>query len=122
MNHRFHLSFALLAVLLGTVAPAQERSSPNRLEQDRFDVVLRGGRVVDGSGAPWYVADVGIQGGKIVRIGRIDRAAAARAIDASGLIVAPGFIDLMGQTASPMLEDPKAAINLLTQGITTINA
>lgn len=87
-----------------------------------FDLVIRGGRIVDGTGAPWYVADVGIRAGKIIKIGRIEAAAGKTAIDATGLIVAPGFIDMMGQTASPMVDDPKAAMNLLTQGITTINA
>jgi N-acyl-D-amino-acid deacylase len=87
-----------------------------------FDVVIKGGRVVDGTGAPSYIADLGIDDGKIVRIGRLTDAAAAVVIDAAGLIVAPGFIDMMGQTASPMVDDSKTAINLLTQGITTINA
>jgi N-acyl-D-amino-acid deacylase len=87
-----------------------------------LDLVLKGGRVVDGSGAPWYVADMGIRAGKIAKIGRIDAADARRTIDAAGLIVAPGFIDMMGQTATPMLDDPATAMNLLTQGITTINA
>jgi N-acyl-D-amino-acid deacylase len=85
-----------------------------------FDVVVKSGRIVDGTGAPWYVADVGIRGGRIAKIGRID-AQGARVIDAAGLIVAPGFVDMMGQTATPMLDDPNSAINLLTQGITTIN-
>lgn len=96
-------------------------ASPARAAE-LFDVVLRGGRVVDGTGAPWYVADVAIREGKIARIGRIDAAAAKRSIDVTGLIVAPGFVDMMGQTATPMLEAPHSAINLLTQGITTINA
>lgn len=87
-----------------------------------LDIVIQNGRVVDGSGAPWYQADVGIDDGRIVRIGRIPAEAAELVIDATGLIVAPGFIDMMGQTASPMVDDPKTAINLLTQGITTINA
>jgi N-acyl-D-amino-acid deacylase len=87
-----------------------------------FDLVLRGGRIVDGTGAPWYVADVGIRQGKITKIGRIEAAAGQTSIDVTGLVVAPGFIDMMGQTASPMVEDPKSAMNLLTQGITTINA
>lgn len=89
---------------------------------ERFDVVLRGGRIVDGTGAPWYVADVGVRDGLIQRIGRISPDAADRVIDATGLIVAPGFVDMMGQTATPMLDDPDTALNLLTQGITTINA
>ena len=85
-----------------------------------FDIVIKGGRIVDGTGAPWYVGDIGIRDGKITRIGRID-AAADRVIDAKGLVVAPGFIDMMGQTASPMLESSTTAANLLSQGITTIN-
>ena len=87
-----------------------------------YDVVIRGGRIVDGSGAPWFIADIGIRGGKIAKIGRIEADAAATVVDAKGLVVAPGFIDMMGQTASPMVEDPRVAMNLLTQGITTINA
>lgn len=96
--------------------------SQARLPAERFEIVLKGGRIVDGTGSPWYVADVGISGGKISKIGHIDGKDAERSIDAAGLIVAPGFVDMMGQTASPMLQDPKSALNLLTQGITTINA
>ena len=55
-------------------------------------------------------------------VGRIDPENARKQLDATGLVVAPGFIDMMGQTATPMLRDAKSAINLLTQGITTINA
>ncbi|MCB9873374.1 MAG: serine hydrolase [Planctomycetaceae bacterium] len=91
-------------------------------DEPKFDLVLQGGRIVDGTGAPWYVADVGIRGGTIAKIGHIATSDSKTVIDASGLIVAPGFIDMMGQTATPMLDDPKTAINLLTQGITTINA
>ena len=89
---------------------------------DPFDLVVRNGRIVDGTGAPWYVADVGVTDGIIVRIGRLDEADAERVIDATGCIVCPGFIDMMGQTAEPFLEQPEAALNLLSQGITTINA
>lgn len=87
-----------------------------------FDVVIRNGRVVDGTGAPWFVADVGIKDGKIVAIGRLDNVSAKQVIDATGKVVAPGFIDMMGQTAAPFLRDPNLAFNLLSQGITTINA
>ena len=90
--------------------------------QAAYDVVILNGKIVDGTGAPWYYGDVGIRDGKIAKIGRLSKAEAKRTIDARGLIVAPGFIDMMGQTASPMLEDPRAALNMLTQGITTINA
>lgn len=90
--------------------------------QVAYDVVIRGGRICDGTGAPWYEADIAIRGGVIVQIGRLTDVTATREIDATGLVVAPGFIDMMGQTATPMLDDPGTAINLLTQGITTINA
>lgn len=89
---------------------------------ETFDVVLRRGKIVDGSGAPWYLADIGISNGKIKAIGAIPPESGKQTIDASGLVVCPGFIDMMGQTATPMMLDPKSAINLLTQGITTINA
>src|SRR5438046_554145 len=92
------------------------------IAQQPFDIVIYGGRVADGSGSPWYLADVGIRDGKIAKIGRIDATSAKRAIDGTGLVIAPGFIDMMGQTATPMLEDPASGMNLLTQGITTINA
>ncbi len=88
---------------------------------EKYDVVIQGGRIVDGTGAPWYVADVAIRDGRIVKIGRVDAASAARVIDAKGLIVAPGFVDMMGQTATPLLRNPATAANLLSQGITTIN-
>ncbi len=86
-----------------------------------FDILIRNGRVVDGTGAPWYRADVGIRQGRIAAIGRLKDVKATRTIDADGLVVAPGFVDMMGQRARPFLQDHNAAFNLLTQGITTIN-
>ncbi|MCA8996641.1 MAG: serine hydrolase [Planctomycetaceae bacterium] len=90
--------------------------------EDRFDIVIQNGKIVDGTGAPWYFGDIAIDDGKIVRIGNVSADLGEKVVDAAGLVVAPGFIDMMGQTAQPMLENPKTAINLLTQGITTINA
>lgn len=90
--------------------------------QTSCDILIRNGRVVDGTGAPWYHADVAIQNGKIIAIGSLKGYTATRTIDATGLVVAPGFIDMMGQTAAPFLKDPNAALNLLSQGITTLNA
>lgn len=92
------------------------------LAQQTYDVVIHGGRIVDGTGAPWYTGDLGIKDGKIVAIGRISPAAGRRAIDATGKVVTPGFIDMMGQTAAPFIRDPATAFNLLSQGITTLNA
>lgn len=105
--------FALGSTSLGAQAAG---SAP------RYDVVIHGGRVVDGTGAPWYAADVAITNGRIAAIGRIAPSEGKRAIDAAGLIVAPGFVDMMGQTATPFLANPNSAFNLLSQGITTINA
>src|SRR5262249_22303564 len=83
--------------------------------------VIHGGKAVDGSGAPWYWGDVAIKDGKIAAIGRIDPTLGKRAIDATGLVVVPGFFDMMGQTAAPFLKDPNAAVSSLPQGITTLN-
>jgi N-acyl-D-aspartate/D-glutamate deacylase len=88
----------------------------------QYDLVIHGGRVVDGTGAPWYWGDLAVSGGRIAAIGRIDPRSGRRAIDASGKVVAPGFVDMMGQTGSPFIRDPGTAFNLLSQGITTINA
>ncbi len=121
MTHRFTSVFLVRQLAL-TLASALVLVTNVGRAADAFDVVIRGGRIVDGTGAPWYRADVGIAAGKIAKIGRIDAAAGQRSIDATELIVAPGFVDMMGQTATPMLRDPATALNLLTQGITTINA
>jgi len=85
----------------------------------QYDVLIRGGRVVDGAGNPWVYADVGITGDRITLVGRAPAdAAAKRVIDAHGLIVAPGFIDMLEQSEWNLLID-KQAVSKLTQGITT---
>ncbi|HPM85461.1 MAG TPA: amidohydrolase family protein, partial [Candidatus Anammoximicrobium sp.] len=91
-------------------------------EAPPLDVVILGGRIVDGTGAPGYVGDVGLREGKIVQIGSLKNVPARRTIDAAGLMVAPGFVDMMGQTATPIMDHPESALNLLGQGITTIHA
>jgi N-acyl-D-amino-acid deacylase len=83
-----------------------------------YDVIIEHGRVVDGTGAPWYAADVGIRAGRIAAIGRLDSAAAKQRIDAAGRIVAPGFIDMLGQSELTVLVDPHVPSKLF-QGITT---
>lgn len=113
-RHRIALWFGVIPLALGI-------AFGNSVSASTLDLVIKNGKVVDGTGAPWYIADVGIVDGKIARIGIIPASDATTVIDASGLVVAPGFIDMMGQTASPMIEDPTSAMNLLTQGITTIN-
>ncbi len=83
-----------------------------------YDLLFVKGRVVDGTGAPWFLADVGVRGGKIVAVGPLAGHAAARTIDASGLVITPGFIDLLGQSEYNVLVDKRAA-SKITQGITT---
>lgn len=90
--------------------------------EKKYDLLLMGGEIVDGTGGPKKVADVGIRGDKIIAIGKLNKEDAKRTIDAKGYTVAPGFVDMMGQSASAMLENPKEALNLLKQGITSINA
>jgi N-acyl-D-amino-acid deacylase len=114
MKNCMRLAIAAIVLLWHGAAVAQESGGS-------YDLVLRNGRIVDGTGAPWYRADLGIRGGRIAAIGRLGEAKAARTVDVAGLVVAPGFIDMMGQTAVPFLKDRAAAVNLLTQGITTIN-
>ena len=82
------------------------------------DLLFAGGRVVDGTGAPWFEADVCVAGDKIAAVGRLEKATAKRRIDASSLVIAPGFIDMMGQSEYNLLVDNRAA-SKITQGITT---
>lgn len=89
------------------------------LAQDRFDILIRGGHVIDGTGNPWYEADVGITGERIVRIGDLDGATAGTEIDATGLIVAPGFIDPHTHALNGIFQVPNAESALL-QGVTTL--
>jgi N-acyl-D-amino-acid deacylase len=84
----------------------------------RFDVLIRRGRIVDGTGSPWFRGDVGIVGDRIVEIGALDGATAATSVDANNLVVAPGFIDLLGQSEFNVLVDNRAASKIL-QGVTT---
>lgn len=83
-----------------------------------LDVLIRGGRVVDGTGSPWVRADVGITGDRIIAIGNLSGASATREIDATGLIVAPGFIDCHSHSDWSLLAN-RGADSTLMQGVTT---
>ncbi|MBS1874503.1 MAG: D-aminoacylase [Acidobacteria bacterium] len=84
-----------------------------------FDVIIAGGRVVDGSGAPWRYADVGITGDRIAAIGRLAGRKAALTVDARGRVVAPGFIDIHTHARRGIFLDPTAQ-NYIRQGVTTL--
>jgi N-acyl-D-amino-acid deacylase len=83
-----------------------------------YDFILTGAHVVDGTGAPWFAADIGIVGDKIVAIGDLSKASAAKRVNAHGLVAAPGFIDVQGQSEFNVLVDHRAA-SKITQGVTT---
>ncbi|HKE20569.1 MAG TPA: hypothetical protein VKB80_37100, partial [Kofleriaceae bacterium] len=100
---------ALALALASSTACTGGESDRRPPEAPAFDVVIAGGRVVDGTGAPWFRADVGITGDRIRAIGDLRGAAARTRIDARGLVVAPGFIDLLGQSEFNVLVDSRAA-------------
>ncbi|OLC93097.1 MAG: hypothetical protein AUH86_17500 [Acidobacteria bacterium 13_1_40CM_4_58_4] len=83
-----------------------------------YDLLIRNGHIIDGSGNPWYAADVGVSGDRIAAIGDLREAHAKREIDAKGRIVAPGFIDMLGQSEVALLLDNRS-LSKLSQGITT---
>lgn len=93
--------------------------SPPTLAAEPFDVLIRRGTVVDGTGNPWFLGDVAIRGDRVVHVGRVASDAEARlVIDAHGLVVAPGFIDMHSHSDRPLLEDGDAQ-SKIRQGVTT---
>ena len=88
------------------------------LHEMAFDIVIRDGRVLDGTGSPWRVADIGIRRGKIARVGRLGRVKCDRAINALGTYVAPGFIDIHTHSDIGILVEPSAEC-AVRQGVTT---
>jgi N-acyl-D-aspartate/D-glutamate deacylase len=100
-------------VLLLALFGSGYRQSPD------FDILIRNGRVVDGTGNPSFVADVGVRDGKIAAIGRLSERSAARTIDARGLAVAPGFIDIHNHSDDTVIEDGDAQ-SMVRQGVTTM--
>jgi N-acyl-D-amino-acid deacylase len=83
-----------------------------------FDLVISNGHIVDGTGSPWYSGDVGIRDGRIAAIGNLSNASRQQTIDAQGKVVAPGFIDMLGQSETTILVDPRLPSKIY-QGITT---
>lgn len=113
--HRKHMSrwLTCILVLLSSVLPLPSQVAA------RFDLLIKDGRVLDGSGNPWYVADIGVKDGRIAALGNLSNSRADRAIDAAGKFVAPGFIDLHSHSdrglANPEL---RYNLNMVAQGIT----
>lgn len=108
----------LVAVVLASVCAATVWRRGAAADERPFDLVITNARVVDGSGNPWFRADVAVKGGRIARVGRIAASEGARAIDAGGKILAPGFIDVHAHVED-IYEQPDAE-NFVRMGVTTL--
>src|SRR5258708_31466047 len=106
------ISATLFILYLAPVAIAQENQS------NTYDVISKNGKIIDGSGNPWVSGDVAIRGDRIAKIGKLNGTNARRIIDAHNLVVAPGFIDMLGQSETALLIDNRS-LSKLSQGITS---
>src|SRR5437867_2358689 len=92
-----------------------------RLPAVAIDVLIRGARVVDGTGNPWFYGDVAIGGDRVVEVtrpSRISPESAAEVVEADGMVVCPGFIDIQSHSLVPLMVDPRC-LSKITQGVTT---
>src|SRR5947207_2186397 len=87
-------------------------------QNDAYDVIIKNGRIIDGSGNPWVSGDLAIRGDRIAKIGKLNGANSKRIVDARNLVVSPGFIDMLGQSEMALLIDNRS-LSKLSQGITT---
>jgi len=108
--------FLTLAVLL--IVSALAFAADHAAADAPFDLVISNGHIIDGTGSPWYSGDIGIRDGRIAAIGNLSGAARKRTVDAKGRVVAPGFIDMLGQSEATILVDPRLPSKIY-QGITT---
>ena len=106
LTRRLTLSFLLIVSCFGFAADLP------------FDLVITNGHIIDGTGSPWYSGDIGIRDGRIAAIGNLSAAAHKRVLDAKGRVVAPGFVDMLGQSEATILVDPRLPSKIY-QGITT---
>jgi len=113
MTRRVSLGLTLAMVLLTSSFPFASKAAP-----PDYDIIIRNGRVVDGTGSSAFNADVAINGDRVARIGNLRGAQAKRTIDARGRVVAPGFIDMLGQSEQFLLIDPRAMSKVM-MGVTT---
>jgi N-acyl-D-amino-acid deacylase len=111
------LVIALLGVVLAPTAHAAPKLGAAAAAAP-FDVLIRGGRVIDGTGAPWFYDDVGVRDGRIVAIGELADHAAKEVIEAKGSVLTPGFIDMHSHSDLALLEDGRG-LSKIRQGVTT---
>ncbi|HEY2972983.1 MAG TPA: amidohydrolase family protein [Pyrinomonadaceae bacterium] len=107
-----------LSIILATMLLFSFVTNSNTASAPQYDLLIRNGLIIDGSGRPGYIADIAINGDRIVRIGKLKNAGSARELDATGMVVAPGFIDMLGQSESYLLIDPRAMSKVM-MGVTT---
>ncbi|HEX8852242.1 MAG TPA: amidohydrolase family protein, partial [Pyrinomonadaceae bacterium] len=120
-RHRRHFcALALVVSLVATQAAGTraQQPQPTTDESRRFDLVITGARVVDGTGNPWFRADVAVKDGRIARVGRVEASEARRVVDARGLVLAPGFIDVHTHVEG-IYEQPEAE-NFVRMGVTSL--
>ncbi len=111
-----------LTLACSTAASSAGNGSPSPAGDTTYDVIIVNGRVVDGSGNAWFYGDIALEGDRIVRIvrrGQLGSAHALKRIDAAGMVVAPGFIDIQGQSGDLFLNGDGRDVGKLTQGVTT---
>ncbi len=106
------------AIVFLTAMAAVLGAARVQASEEPFDLVIVNGHVIDGTGSPWYAADIGVRAGHVAAIGRLHDAPRRQTIDAAGKVVAPGFIDMLGQSDLSMLVDPHVPSKIF-QGITT---
>ena len=107
--------FALLLLASFLAIPP---ATPTAHDDARYDLVIRNGRIVDGTGNPWFHGDLAVKGDKIAALGKVAANTGKREIDAKGLVVAPGFIDMHSHSDFTILEDGNAQ-SKIRQGVTT---
>ncbi|MBV8895815.1 MAG: D-aminoacylase [Acidobacteriaceae bacterium] len=115
-----HLSISPLLLRIGACALAFVLHSPaqSNSQASEYDLIIRNGRIMDGTGNPWFRGDVAVTNDRIAAIGKLTNAHAKQTIDAAGKVVAPGFIDMLGQSEEALLIDNRS-LSKLSQGITT---
>jgi N-acyl-D-aspartate/D-glutamate deacylase len=111
-RRRLGIAISACVFFVATAGPAHPADEPP------YDLLIVNGRIVDGTGNPWFFGDVAIRGDRIVAMGRVPKASAKRTIDAKGLVVAPGFIDMHSHSDLLLLEDGNAQ-SKIRQGVTT---
>jgi N-acyl-D-amino-acid deacylase len=112
------MRIAGLLLFLAAVGFLPAQNPTGALASAPFDIVITHGHIIDGTGSPWYSGDIDIRDGHIAAIGVLDRAPRHVSIDAHGMVVAPGFIDMLGQSDLSILVDPRLPSEIY-QGITT---